>query len=239
MAKRAKASPEAAPKGTRQNLRGTVRKRSTGGRTARAAQATVDPRLMGRRRDVAAIRELFWQNVMREILTNLSVVSGRKASLTPTPAPAPEPGVDGRGQGADLVAPAEAEASEEMELFDGRLAVITRQGQRVAIAEVFPLFACGIATPAERRLSMEVECTVFQIRTPNGEVFTLPLDEMRAFHALTPELMQKLERAARRQARRRGEPRDREGVPFGFAAFTSLAQGEPSIVPQAPPHPTE
>jgi hypothetical protein len=86
---------------------------------------------------------------------------------------------------------------------------------------------------------MEVECTVFQIRTPGGEVFTLPLEEMRTFHALTPELMRKLERAARREARRRGEAPGEEQIPFGFAAFTSLSRGGPSIVPIAPSEPME
>jgi hypothetical protein len=191
-----------------------------------------------RARDVAATRELFWQNVMREILTNLSMVSGRKQEPGAA-APPPEPAGADTGDNKALATKSDADAAEEMELFDGRLAIITRQGQRVPIAEVFPLFACGIANPADRALSMEVECTVFQIRTPGGEVFTLPLEEMRTFHALTPELMRRLERSAQRQAKRRGASPDEERLPFGFAAFTSLARGGPSIVPEAPTEPME
>jgi hypothetical protein len=191
-----------------------------------------------------ANRELFWQNVMREILTNLSMLSAQRpppralppgaAGAATAEAPVPPP-PQAPAPGAESTP---ADDDDHPELFDGRLAVITRQGQRVPIADVFPLFACGISTPRERMLSIAVECTVFQIRTPGGEVFTLPLHELRSFHALTPELMHKLERAARRQMRSRpGADEDR--VPFGFAAFTSLARGGPSIIPQAPDYPTE
>jgi hypothetical protein len=186
---------------------------------------------------VAATRELFWQNVMREILTNLSMVSAQQRAAQPAAPGASPPSVPALSTEA-----AEAggeENAEQMELFDGRLAVITRQGQRVPIAAVSPMFACGIATPGERTLSMEVECTVFQIRTPGGEVFTLPLHEMRTFHALTPGLMRQLEEAATREAKRRGGSPEEEGAPFGFAAFTSLARGGPSIIPMAPIDPSE
>jgi hypothetical protein len=117
------------------------------------------------------------------------------------------------------------------------LAVVTREGQRVPISSVFPLFACAIDTssPDERTLAMAVECTVFQVRTPGGEVYTLPLSEIRSFHALTPGLMNQLEQAAER-ARPLGEE---AALPFGFAAFTSLVRGGPSIVPAAPENPTE
>jgi hypothetical protein len=145
------------------------------------------------------------------------------------PAPGP-PAAD-----ASMEEPAEPFPEE---LFDGRLAVITVQSQRISIADVFPLFACGDPGPGNRALSVAVECTVFQIRTPGGEVFTLPLSELREFHSLTPELMKNLERAARRQARARGS-KEEERIPFGFAAFTALARDGPSIVPRAPEHPTE
>ncbi|HYE61670.1 MAG TPA: hypothetical protein VD997_06715 [Phycisphaerales bacterium] len=137
---------------------------------------------------VTIARELFWQNVMREILTSLSVIS----SMGEQPA----------------------------DLFDGRLAVITQLGQRVPIAGVMPLFACGIDTSdTERELSLAVECTVFQIRTPGGEVFTLPLHEMRSFHSLSEEL---IERIRKESAERQDESEEHE--PFGFAAYTSLAR---------------
>lgn len=146
---------------------------------------------------IAAARELFWHNVMREILTSLSVAClGRRQ----------------RDEG-DTSPPTEEEA-----LFDGRLAVLTRGGERVAIADVFPLFACGINTDDEHRaLSVAVECTVFQVRTPDGQVFTLPLHEIRGFHALTPELMRRLEQLASEQAGE--EESERLARPFGFAAF--------------------
>jgi hypothetical protein len=140
---------------------------------------------------VTVARELFWQNVMREILTSLSVISG-----------------GGVPEGQE-------------DLFDGRLAIITQLGQRVPIAAVMPLFACGIDTSdTERELSMAVECTVFQVRTPGGEVFTLPLHEMRAFHSLSEELIERI----RKESGSRQEEGAEVQEPFGFAAYTSLAR---------------
>lgn len=146
------------------------------------------------------VRELFWNNVMREVLTALSQLSAaveRNASTKP-------------------------EAAEELAApLDGRMAVITSAGQRVPIADVYPLFACGIPGNAdEKALSIAVECTVFQIVTPSGEVYTLPLHEIRGFHALSPELMKQLAEATR------SEEGGSRTEPFGFAAFTSLAKGE-------------
>lgn len=150
-------------------------------------------------RDVAIARDLFWNNVMREMLTALSVEYLRRDPEKP-------------GEGPDL--------------FDGRLAVLTRAGERLPIAEVHPLFACGVDTsPGTRELSIAVECTVFQIRTPSGEVFTLPLAEIRAFHALSEDLIQKLEEMAS-HASQSGEGEDDK--PFGFAAFAALPKPEPS-----------
>lgn len=147
--------------------------------------------------DVAAARELFWHNVMRELLTSLSIAS-----------------MSGKTAGANA------------DLFDGRLAVLTRAGERVPIADVFPLFACGINTDdAHRSLSVAVECTVFQIRTPDGQVFTLPLHEIRAFHALSPELMKQLEDLAKAESESEESRLER---PFGFAAFAA---------PRLPPSP--
>jgi hypothetical protein len=202
---------------------------------------TVDPE------HVCGIRELFWQNVIREILTSLSSV----ASLRPPepehpPALADMPAAGAPRQngvetpGARIVSDEAAHAAAEAggyqpELFDGRLAVVLRSGERVPIADVFPVFACAINT-ADRSLNAAVECTVFQIRTPQGQVFTVPLHEIRTFHALTPELIKRIASAARRQRRPAEVP---EEMPFGFAAFTSLVRGVPAIVPEAPDHPTE
>ncbi len=160
--------------------------------------------------DIAASRELFWHNVMREMLTSLSVLrlSGRR----PRPA-------DGTA------------SPDPAQLFDGRLAILTKTGERIPIADVFPLFACGINTDdAYRSLSVAVECTVFQIRTPDGQVFTLPLHEIRGFHALSPELMKQLEDLARAESG--GSEEERLKRPFGFAAYTPAARSPDPYYPQ-------
>lgn len=159
------------------------------------------PRRPGSRRaparpvaQVRELRELFWHNVVREFLTNLSVLHAQK-SVSQTPL------VD--------------------DPFDGRLAIITTHGVRIAIGAISPMFACGISgTAADRDLSMDVECTVFQIETPEGEVFTLPVHEIRSFHALTSELIERIKAASQP-----GESDDDE-MPFGFAAFTSMAKSQ-------------
>lgn len=164
---------------------------------------------------VLARRELFWHNVMREILTSLSVLRLKRSD-----------------------APYDPQAEERMrQTFDGRLAIITTLGNRIPIAEVHPVFACSVTgTSSARQLSADVQCTVFQIRTPSGEVHTLPLHEMRGFHALTPELMAKLEaQAAAANLAQGGKPKPDE--PFGFGAFTSIAReldDEPVPDPELP-----
>lgn len=154
-------------------------------------------------RSTLALRELFWHNVMREMLMSLSVMAMNR-----------------HGQ------PYDPEMEKAMkETFDGRLAIITTYGARIAIAEVHPVFACSIPdTRAHREMSAAVQCTVFQIRTPNGESHTLPLHEIRGFHALTEELMQRIERMARMQQQLQN--RSNSEQPFGFAAFTSLGREE-------------
>jgi len=145
-----------------------------------------------------ATRELFWQNVVREMLTSLSVLHA-KLEAQPPQDPAEE------------------------NIFDGRVAVVTTLGARIPIGSVTPLFACGIAeTAAERALSQDVECTVFQIETPEGEVFTLPLQEIRSIHALSHELIEQIKAATGG-----GDPAE---MPFGFAAFTSLARSRQAPV---------
>lgn len=190
--------------------------------------------------EVSAARDLFWQNVIRQILASLSVewMNRNQHQSRALPPGAP-------------MQPPEASPPPQEDLFDGRLGILTHAGERIPIAQVFPVLACGLGKSDESKvLSMAVECSVFQVRTPTGEVFTLPLSEMRGFHSLTPELMQALEEAARRDA----EPEDRPaqegpGTPFGFAAFTSLERAGresrngtayPQHPPDAPnPHPEE
>lgn len=141
------------------------------------------------------LRLLFWENVVREMLTGLSMMR----ESTP-------------------------------DLFDGRIAILTHGGERIPIAEVSPMFACGIpGSPRERAVSMAVECSVFQIRTPGGEVFTLPLSQVRGMHALSPELMKQLEKEAAEQA---GEGDPGEVHPFGLAAFRSITRAS---TPSPPP----
>lgn len=152
-------------------------------------------------RNMLAIRELFWHNVVREMLTSLSVMAMSR-----------------RGE------PYDAKSEHAFrETFDGRVAVITTQGVRIAIAEVHPVFACSIpGSQADRDLSNAVQCTVFQIRTPNGEVHTLPLHEIRSIHALSDDLMNQLEQLAQQQEQQQDVQNGSE--PFGFAAFTSLSK---------------
>jgi len=171
---------------------------------------------------VLSARELFWQNVIREML----------ASLAATPNPSTPQATGNKATPDDDI---------ETNLFDGRLAVITRNGERIPIAAVLPLFGCGVNTPSSARdLSMAIECTIFQIRTPEGHVITIPIHEIRSFHAVSPELMEKLERSARRRAARRDARSEDDEPPFGFAAFTSTARGLPSLPLEPPPeHPME
>lgn len=162
------------------------------------------------------VRELFWQNVIREMLTALSTAAmKRDAAMQAARRKVMTTSIDSaEGRISEAVIAPEL---PEDNLFDGRLAIITTQGTRIPIAGVMPMFACGINTSDhERRLSVAVECTVFQISTPTGEVYTLPLHEIRGFHALTPELVDTL--------RAQAAPNIQAEEPFGFAAFTSLAR---------------
>lgn len=168
---------------------------------------------------VAGVRELFWQNVIREMLTSLSTAGmAYDAALAAAEHRVITTTVDAaHGRLAETEIRPEPPSNE---LFDGRLAVMTTTGTRIPIGRVMPLFACGIDTSSrERALSVAVECTVFQIRTPTGEVYTLPLHEIRGFHALTPELVEQLREQAAAIS-----PEPDADEPFGFAAFTSLAR---------------
>lgn len=155
--------------------------------------------------ELVATRELFWNNVVREMLTALSIQWAQRSA---------------------------AQEQTEPDVFDGRIAVITMLGQRIPIAAVYPVFACGVpGTQAERVLSQAVESTVFQIETPGGEAFTIPIHEVRLLHTVSGELMEQVMRASASQEQ------DEKGsdVPFGFAAFTSLARSRNALDGFQPP----
>ncbi len=182
------------------------------------------------RRSTGELRELFWQNVIQEMLTSLSMLSmqieARKSAQRRNPGTII---IDTPGGTITSEPQDEAEENEVSEeaLFDGRLAVITTQGTRIPIAEVHPLFACGVASDnGDRALSNAVECTVFQISTPPGEVYTLPLSEIRGFHSLSPELVQRMQAQAEAQMQFARRAEGETDQPFGFAAFTSLSRNE-------------
>ncbi len=136
-------------------------------------------------RVLADTRTLYWQNVVREMLNDLSIM----CQVRP-------------------------------DLFDGRFGIVTNQGVRVGIKSIFPLFACSIpGTSWEREASVAVQCTVFRIATPDGEIYTLPVHEVAAVHSMTPELIEQLSKA---EQEAEGEPEEIEKRPFGLAAFTAL-----------------
>lgn len=155
-----------------------------------------------------AYRELFWQNFIREVLVSLIAAQTQATQ-------------DMR----EKMTQPDAASAEAMS--DGRMGIITEQGQRIPIARIFPVFAQSME-PGESHAQHEVElaqilqCTIFQIETPGGEVYTLPLHEIRGFHALTEQLMEQIANKARRQRQRKGEAEQPE--PFGFAAFTRTAR---------------
>lgn len=150
--------------------------------------------------EVAANRQLFWENVVRDMLTGLSVEMGRAR--------------------AEQIKSGETPNDQQaVPMYDGRVAVITTLGARIPIADVQPMLACSIATSdAQRALSAEVQCTVFQIRTPAGEVFTVPLNQICTVHVLTADLLAQLEEA---NAAQTGEG-EGQSKPFGYSAFTEL-----------------
>lgn len=164
-----------------------------------------------------ALREAFWHDMCREILTTLSA-EGLRRREQPMAMELPD--------GGQLMSNVATAPSTEGELFDGRMAILTHGGERIPIGEVHPMLACGISgDSADRAVSRAVECSIFQVLTPAGELYTIPVHEIRAFHALTPELMRQIEQAGRdnRSQRRGGEDRE---MPFGFEAYTSLARAE-------------
>ncbi|HLP85322.1 MAG TPA: hypothetical protein VK157_13315 [Phycisphaerales bacterium] len=170
--------------------------------------ASVSHRMSLTPTETRAYRELFWQNVLREVLVSLIMLhvapAQQQQKNLPKPPNAPDPAA----------------------VLDGRLGLITKTGLRIPIAGVYPVFSASVPlTSKTLTLSAILQSTVFQVHTPSGEVYTLPLHEIRGFHALTEELMDQLAANARAQ----GEATQADGAeaePFGFAAFTSMARGK-------------
>lgn len=156
-------------------------------------------------RETKVLREMLWHNIVREMLMALCIETGM------------------------------SDANGKPQMLDGRLTVITFRGERVPIAAVRPLINFGVGTTRqEQQLSMMLQGSVFQIVTPDGDVFTLPLHEIRGLHALSESVMDELREASQQTGQE--EP----GKPFGFAAFTSLAQGlNNRPIPKAPDEPGE
>lgn len=149
-------------------------------------------------------RDVFWQNVCREILMALAGAAAESSGRL------------GTGPSA-----AESSTSPVDELFDGRMGVITVLGQRIPIADVSTVFSCSInGCEADRSLSNDIQCTVFRITTPTGETYTLPLSQIAGVHTLSPSLIEQIE------DRRSDRDDDKDRVPFGFAAYTSTARSE-------------
>lgn len=175
---------------------------------------TVEPaRALADLKTVETARKLFWGNVLREILCALCMESMKRQHADSPPAP--------EQHTVDV-------GSDPSKIFDGRLAIITSWGARLPIAAIEPVLGVGPARGATA-MSVAVECTVFQVRTTGGDVWTLPLHEIRGFHALTEQIMQALATAAEEEE---GD-QEQQRRPFGFKAFASL--DNPLIQPGLPP----
>jgi len=153
-------------------------------------------------------RDVFWNNVVRDILMAMATAAANSSGrLKPT------------------VTGAQASSSPLDQMFDGRVGVMTTLGQRIPIADLYPVFSCSSTSPtADRSLAADVQCTIFRIKTPTGESYTLPISQIVGVHSLSDELVQELERQSQAQSGVDTEHIDR--APFGFAAYTSLARSE-------------
>ncbi|MCA9302894.1 MAG: hypothetical protein KC996_02100 [Phycisphaerales bacterium] len=153
-------------------------------------------------------RDVFWNNVVRDILMAMATAAASSSGrLQPT------------------VTGAEASTSPLDQMFDGRVGVMTTLGQRIPIADLYPVFSCSSTDPdADRSLAADVQCTIFRIKTPTGESYTLPISQIVGVHSLSDELVNELERQSQIQESVDTERIDR--APFGFAAYTSLARSE-------------
>lgn len=157
---------------------------------------------------VQARRDLFWSNVVRDSLMALaSAAASSSARLKPTPTAA------------------QHSTKPVDELFDGRMGIITTLGQRIPIADIFPVFACSsTGSLADRERSTDVQCTVFRITTPTGETYTLPVSQIIGIHSLSEDLIKQLEAAS--EDLQEDGPESQHRLPFGFAAYTSLSEAE-------------
>lgn len=150
-----------------------------------------------------AMRQLFWFNVVREMLTAMAVRTSEAQR-------AAESGAMPEGAGAPL---------------NGQMSIITRLGARLPVAAVIPMVAANPAARGEAKaLAMLVQCSVFQIVTTDGEQWILPIHEVASFQAISEQAAADIERANL-------AARDDRGEPFGFAAFTSLARGQGIATP--------
>lgn len=168
-----------------------ISKNAPGGKPeGEVTSAVVGVPLVTDPRETKMLREMLWHNLVREMLCALCIETGQ---------------ADAEGKTREL---------------DGRLTLITFRGERIPIAAVRPLVNFGVGrTKQEQQLSMMLQGSVFQIVTPDGDVFTLPLHEIRGLHALSESIMQQLQAAAEQAGP------EENGKPFGFAAFTQLSQG--------------
>ncbi len=153
-------------------------------------------------------RDVFWNNVVRDILMAMaSAAASSSGRLKPT------------------VTGAETSTSPIDEMFDGRVGLMTTLGQRIPIADIYPVFSCSAVHPgADRSLATDVQCTVFRIKTPTGESYTLPISQIVGVHSLSNELVEQLETEA--EAMNEVDTDHIDKAPFGFAAYTSLARAE-------------
>ena len=158
-----------------------------------------------------ARRDVFWSNVVREILMALASAAAASSGRLDT------------GPAA-----ANASSSPVDDLFDGRMGVITTLGQRIPIADIMPVFSCSMpGCDSDRSRSNDVQCTVYRITTPSGESYTLPISQIIGVHSLSQSLVENLE-----DDQGSDMESDQNRVPFGFAAYTSLAQSEEEAAEQ-------
>ncbi len=157
---------------------------------------------------VQARRDQFWSNVVRDSLMAMaSAAASSSARLSPTPSAA------------------QHSTKPIDDLFDGRMGIITTLGQRIPIADIFPVFACSaVGSMADRERSADVQCTIFRITTPTGETYTLPISQIIGIHSLSEDLVRQLEDAS--EDMQDDNSNDTERLPFGFAAYTELSRSE-------------
>ncbi len=157
---------------------------------------------------VQARRDQFWSNVVRDTLMAMASAAASSSSrLSPTPTAA------------------QHSSTPVDDLFDGRMGIITSLGQRIPIADIFPVFACSATgSQADRERSADVQCTIFRITTPTGETYTLPISQIIGIHSLSEDLVKQLESAA--EELEDEEYQGAQKLPFGFGAYTALSRSE-------------